>query len=629
MKIRLLTLVIVCLFSSVVVMAQEPDTPTPTPTATPVGSYVVRPDIYVRGGPGEFYLPVGRLVAGNVVQPRSRNEAATWVLITYGRGFGWIRRDLAYWAVDVESLPVIDESNLTPTTLPGSETPTPFFVTPTPTGNWVNVGPQGAYLRAGPGTQYPVLGELQDGDGVEPVGRDSDGNWILIRFEDGFAWISRLLVYWVDDLRSLPVLYPGALTPSPTFTGTLTPTNTPTPSQTPTHTNTPSPTDTATPVPTDTATITPSPTETSTDTPVPSDTPTDTETPLPTDTPTPVPTDTATITVSPTETPTEITPTETPAEVAAVPTDTSVPTETSEPTDTQQPTDTPSSTPTEAPTDTATPVPTDTATLTWTPTVVPPTATTTPSPTDTPIPPSETPAEVAAVPTDTPAWELTATRIALETAVAIGQATVDAMQTATAAQTEIVAVPSDTPTPSQMPTHTSTPSPTPLSDMIGVAAPTGVVTPEPLPPEGTPDDGQIPVELIVGVVGLLVVVGYAGLYWRGLASLERYANGFVIEQCPVCGRGQLIVETRHDRMLGVPRGRTTIRCSVCRSVLREAGNRRWRYAVDRIENPALYERFNGRVVDEATLKTLRDQPPAPRPVHPRPPASPPRFEEEE
>ena len=38
---------------------------TPTVTATPLGSYVVASDIYVRGGPAETYIPVGRLVAGN------------------------------------------------------------------------------------------------------------------------------------------------------------------------------------------------------------------------------------------------------------------------------------------------------------------------------------------------------------------------------------------------------------------------------------------------------------------------------------------------------------------------------------------------------------------------------------
>jgi hypothetical protein len=91
-----------------------------------------------------------------------------------------------------------------------------------------------------------------------------------------------------------------------------------------------------------------------------------------------------------------------------------------------------------------------------------------------------------------------------------------------------------------------------------------------------------------------------------------------------------MVETRHDRLFGIPRARTTVRCSNCRSVLREAGSRRWRYAVDKIENPALYSRYNGRIIDEETLKSLADQPTTTPPARrPYAPAKPPAFEDEE
>lgn len=315
-------------------------------------------------------------------------------------------------------------------------------------------------------------------------------------------------------------------------------------------------------------------------------------------------------------------PTEAPTDEPVVPTltDTATPSETAEPTETATATDTRTPAPTETPTLTDTlvaPTETNTPTLTLTRTHTP-----------TLIPPSDTPVPVAVVASVTPVWEATASRIALETAVAVGQATVDAIQSATAEQTEVVVLATDTPTIA--PSQTASASPTLPSDVIGAAAPTGAVTPDAtVSPDESPDGGRLPIELIVGVVGLLLVVGYAGLYWRGLASLERYANGFVIEQCPVCGRGELMVETRHDRMFGIPRGRTTVRCSVCRSVLREAGNRRWRYAVDRIENPALYERLNGRVVDELTLKILGEQPQAQKPARPRAPTRPPKFEDEE
>ncbi len=116
----------------------------------------------------------------------------------------------------------------------------------------------------------------------------------------------------------------------------------------------------------------------------------------------------------------------------------------------------------------------------------------------------------------------------------------------------------------------------------------------PAPPTPTP----IPPEAIVGGALLILVLIYVGLYWRGLAAADRYAEGFVIERCPVCWRGAS--DRRNapgSRLLGIPRPRSIVRCDYCRSVLREVGNRRWRYAVDRAANPELYSQLNGHVVD--------------------------------
>ncbi len=67
-----------------------------------------------------------------------------------------------------------------------------------------------------------------------------------------------------------------------------------------------------------------------------------------------------------------------------------------------------------------------------------------------------------------------------------------------------------------------------------------------------------------------------------------------------------------------------MRCDVCRSVLRETGDGRWRYAIDPVVNAALYERYNGREIDEADLVKLAQQPIA-SDTTPRPPAQPPTF----
>jgi len=153
------------------------------------------------------------------------------------------------------------------------------------------------------------------------------------------------------------------------------------------------------------------------------------------------------------------------------------------------------------------------------------------------------------------------------------------------------------------------------------------------PTEPPAEAGRLPIEAIVGGAALALVFGYILLYWRGAAALDRYAKGFVIEQCPVCQRGSLEVEVRNDRMFGIPRPRWTVRCSDCRSVLRQAGPRRWRYAVDRAENVALYDRWNGIVIDEEQLKELPQQaasaPAARSEPRPRPPAQRPAFVDDE
>jgi hypothetical protein len=134
---------------------------------------------------------------------------------------------------------------------------------------------------------------------------------------------------------------------------------------------------------------------------------------------------------------------------------------------------------------------------------------------------------------------------------------------------------------------------------------------------------------VVGGALLVAVLGYVALYWRGLSAGERYTEGFVVEHCPVCKEGHLEVETRQVRVFGIPRPRTTVRCDNCRSVLREVRNGRWRYAVDRAANPALYTQLNGRVVSEDTLRMLEQKAPPPPPPNVVPPTDAPIFTDDE
>lgn len=120
------------------------------------------------------------------------------------------------------------------------------------------------------------------------------------------------------------------------------------------------------------------------------------------------------------------------------------------------------------------------------------------------------------------------------------------------------------------------------------------------------DDDGLPfqIELIVGGVVLTIVLIYLWLYWLGASTLNRYSDGFVVERCPVCKTGNLHVEERNAPILGIPRSKRMVKCDHCRSVLREVGRENWRYAVDRIENPRMYEKLNGRRITDDQIENL-------------------------
>lgn len=222
-------------------------------------------------------------------------------------------------------------------------------------------------------------------------------------------------------------------------------------------------------------------------------------------------------------------------------------------------------------------------------------------------------------PTDTPVSTDTATITPTNTPTVTNTAT----HTNTATPTETVAADEVAVVATEPPTPTRTLAPLDAPDVLPTALPASetpggavaaVVTPPgggdapggappltTIPPE---PNNRLPLELIIGGGILLVVVGYAGVFWRGAAAADRYADGFVIDTCPVCEEGNLTVDTRVNRILGVPRVKRAVRCDNCRSVLREVGARRWRYAIDRLANPDLYRRYNGRVLDESTLESL-------------------------
>ena len=602
----------------------------PEITPMPTRSILLVADAFVRSGPDESFVAVGQLLPGAPLIPLNVSEDGDWVLIRYNRGFGWIRRDLALWSVDIDNLPPL-AANLTPTFIPGPPTATPFFPTNTPSGDFVQVNATSAYLRGGPSVNYLRLGQLFPGATLEPVGRNEESTWILIRYKEGFAWLRADLGFWVSDLEGLPVLRENRLTPSATFTASNTPTRTPTPTDTATPTDTPTLTATVTnsptPTSTDTATSTPSPTNTETPSATPTDTPTATD--VPTETPSVTPEPSATNTASP--------------EPTIAPSDTATDTPTDQPTAIVEPTstftDVPTATSTEAPSATNTDIPTatDTATATVTSTDIA-TETSVPTESETAEPTGESALAVTTAPatdepastateeptaTDTPSPEPSATNTTAptETDTAEPTETETTLPTDTAtgptATVTLAPIPTDTAAPAHTESTTATPDVTSVAAVITVTPAPTTNIPAVTPPSDGPATSGISPELIAAGALILLILGYIALYLRGAATASQYANGFVIDKCPVCGKGHLTVESRTERSLGIPNTKHVVRCDNCRSVIRESGGGRWRYAVDRAANPAMYDRLNNREIREDTLKRLLDSPEA-RPNHVNP-----------
>ncbi len=643
-RIRILVIVIVAALAVVLLAAQSDPEETPEPLE---GSFVLAEDVFVRGGPGVDYLPVGALVAGDELFAVNRNEDADWVMIRYRRGFGWIRRDLAQWNVTIRDLPVIDEDSLTPTPETTRPSTTPFVPTVTPEGSFVDVEANSAFVRAGPGRTYLRLGQLFPGDLVNAVARNANTSWVMIRFVitgeeptgNDFAWIERSLVSWSIDLEALPEIDENNLTPTVTFTPSVTPSVTLTPTLTCTATSSPTVTATAT------HTATTTPTSTYTATPTPTHTATPTSTLTSTATATPTPTGTSTLTATPTPTPSA---TET---VTATLTPTLTATLTSTPSATETETVTPTSTLTATPSATSSATATDTSIPTLTATVTPSLTAThtitampsmTATATDEPVPTVTPTSTMTEEPISTPTSTLTSTDEPTATTTSTASATPTLTHTPEdVAQAVIEPTATRTPLSEVVPSPTIqgvTPTPTETSTatmvVIGVGADEPTLEPALTPlPADDPDelseeivenDGSgFPLEAVVGGVLLLIVFAYIVAYLRGAAAATRYDNGFIIDWCPVCQIGQLSVENRGNRVLGIPRPRRTVRCDNCRSVLRETGNSWWRYAVDRMENPAMYDRFNGREIDDSTLKMMAKEPL--RPDSDAKPVTPPSF----
>jgi hypothetical protein len=99
-------------------------------------------------------------------------------------------------------------------------TPIPLTsVTLPPGAPWAAITAGVLNVRRGPGTNYPAIGQLQQNDAVEIVGKNADSSWLQIVYPTGTigrGWISISYAQVRGSLASIPVVgTPPPPTPTP------------------------------------------------------------------------------------------------------------------------------------------------------------------------------------------------------------------------------------------------------------------------------------------------------------------------------------------------------------------------------------------------------------------------------
>jgi hypothetical protein len=168
-----------------------------------------------------------------------------------------------------------------------------------------------------------------------------------------------------------------------------------------------------------------------------------------------------------------------------------------------------------------------------------------------------------------------------------------------------------TPTLTPIPTHTATLPPTasPSPTLTASPQPSATAVPVPAAPPTPllPESIWQPLRSGLLIGGGAILLGVIIYLWRrsaGMKEVRRYAHGFLFDTCPVCHEGRLQLDENVLYSMGIPTVRRSVRCSSCRSVLREIRPGRWRYTVDPFVNQAMALRYKTRWLSRADLDGL-------------------------
>ncbi len=190
-------------------------TSAPSPTPSPVAPEGIITDdlVNLRSGPDTGYAIVGQASLSQTVQILGRNGKGDWwqiCCLNSQKESAWISAEFVQITQPITdtlaAAPVIEF---------------PHTLTGVVSGGQIN-------LRSGPGTDYELLGDINEGTTVELSGRSENGNWWQIKYpaaKDKVAWIYTRYVLTnfdpADAERRLPVIEaPSLAAPSAPITVT-------------------------------------------------------------------------------------------------------------------------------------------------------------------------------------------------------------------------------------------------------------------------------------------------------------------------------------------------------------------------------------------------------------------------
>ncbi len=208
----------------VTMATMTPTVPAPTPTAKPTATSAPSPtpapakpegiitgdEVNLRSGPDTGYAIVGKATLSQTVQILGRNSKGNWwqiCCLNPQKESAWISAEFVQ-----PTLP------LTNTLAAAPVIEFPATLTGVISGGQIN-------LRSGPGTDYKLLGDINEGTSVELIGRSEDGNWWQIKYpaaEENVAWVYTRYVLTnfdpADAERRLPAIKAPSLVASAPIT---------------------------------------------------------------------------------------------------------------------------------------------------------------------------------------------------------------------------------------------------------------------------------------------------------------------------------------------------------------------------------------------------------------------------